>query len=353
MNVEIVSNKQKLLEIMASLTKTGEQGSLSKPSPAFLAAQSYLGKSDFYVSVCGEIKQGKSSFINSLLGRDLLPTDVDVATSQVFRVSSSEDGSDDCHLVFEDGTRTEIGIDELDRYGKERGANLLRDPKVNGRSLAYIDVQVSAGFLPPGVHLLDTPGLGAVNPQHEAIANNAIERSDAVIFVSDVSRPLTAPELSILARIYKRTPNIILVQTKTDLLDEGKIRAVIETNKQKVKDVLGGEKTTDLIFCPYSAVLVREGAKIKDVNSSDRKTLLEEGHGLELLDQLQKLFFKTVGVYALSTAYSEAVGYFGLLLGELRKRKVELTASSEERAKLKEEAENALAEFKPKFQTTG
>jgi adenosyl cobinamide kinase/adenosyl cobinamide phosphate guanylyltransferase len=42
------------------------------------------------VPVVGEAKGGKSTFANAPIGRDLLPTDVDVATSQVFGIRFPE-----------------------------------------------------------------------------------------------------------------------------------------------------------------------------------------------------------------------------------------------------------------------
>ena len=42
---------------------------------------------EFQVVVMGEIKKGKTSFINALFGEyDLLPTDSDVATSTVYKI---------------------------------------------------------------------------------------------------------------------------------------------------------------------------------------------------------------------------------------------------------------------------
>src|SRR5919107_5613708 len=49
--------------------------------------------------VVGEAKRGKSTFVNALIGRDILPTDVRVATSQVFDVRPAD--REAYHLRFE------------------------------------------------------------------------------------------------------------------------------------------------------------------------------------------------------------------------------------------------------------
>ncbi len=52
-----------------------------------LAGLKRLNQGIFRLVVMGEIKKGKSSFINALLGEpDLLPTSSDVATSVVFKL---------------------------------------------------------------------------------------------------------------------------------------------------------------------------------------------------------------------------------------------------------------------------
>lgn len=52
-----------------------------------------------------------SNLVNTLLGRDLLPTNAEVATSQVFNVRPS--GWQAYLLRFEEGFRREIALEEL------------------------------------------------------------------------------------------------------------------------------------------------------------------------------------------------------------------------------------------------
>lgn len=47
------------------------------------------GEDGYQMSVIAEAKRGKSTFVNTLIGRDLLPIDVEVATIQVFNIRIS------------------------------------------------------------------------------------------------------------------------------------------------------------------------------------------------------------------------------------------------------------------------
>ena len=75
-------------------------------------------KNDVYdVVVCGEVKKGKSSLINAILGEDLLPVDTRVATSQAFRIINDESRA--FYLVHTDGTKKAIKKEDLDKYGSQ------------------------------------------------------------------------------------------------------------------------------------------------------------------------------------------------------------------------------------------
>jgi hypothetical protein len=76
-------------------------------------ARSRLDREVYGVVVVGEAKRGKSTLINALLGDDLLPTDVDVATCQVFLVRHAAEEA--FRLRMEDGTARQIGRADLAR----------------------------------------------------------------------------------------------------------------------------------------------------------------------------------------------------------------------------------------------
>ena len=268
LDAEAEENKKKMFSVMERLEGFSSYGDIPKPDTRFALAKQLLQKTEFNVVVCGEIKQGKSSFINSLVGSDILPTDVDVATCQVCMLSDSGDGGTECALVFENDERAAIDESKVVYYGKERGLNLSRDPLVAGRTLAYIEIKLPAKFLPHGVRLIDTPGLGAVNPQHAVIAERWIKLADAVVFVSDVSRPLTKSEVDELVRVYTKTPNVLIVQTKADEVAEDIAAKIIDDNKAKIAKALteAGLKR-EVLIASFSARLLSKCGMQKDINS--------------------------------------------------------------------------------------
>jgi ribosome biogenesis GTPase A len=63
------------------------------------------------IAIFGQFKAGKSSFINSFVGRDVLPTAVIPATSVITRIYYGE--KEKIQIVFNDDSSKEISLNEL------------------------------------------------------------------------------------------------------------------------------------------------------------------------------------------------------------------------------------------------
>ena len=66
------------------------------------------------------------------------------------------------------------------------------------------------------VSLLDTPGVGGLDPAHTAVALDAVDRATALLFVADASSPLSQPELSFLVAASERVNAVVFALTKVD-----------------------------------------------------------------------------------------------------------------------------------------
>ncbi len=170
----------------------------------------------FHLLVVGEIKKGKSSFINALLGQpDLLPALSDVATSTVFQVSWGERQAYRVHFQNDSAAPTPpqaIDAEEVAAYGTEDG-----NPN-NERRVDYIAVELPHPLMRHGLTIIDTPGLGGLFKSHAEILWRYAPAADAVFFVLDsVEAVASRPEMEALERLRKMTPLVFFVQTKTDL----------------------------------------------------------------------------------------------------------------------------------------
>jgi len=112
------------------------------------------------VLVAGEAKRGKSTLVNALLGRPLLPTGMLPLTASATTVRHGRD--DTVMATFADGRAEEYPVSALDDLVTEHGnpGNRLR--------LHTVAVLADAPLLTRGVELVDTPGTGSVHGHNMA-----------------------------------------------------------------------------------------------------------------------------------------------------------------------------------------
>jgi GTP-binding protein EngB required for normal cell division len=339
-----------LLEVMGDVADCQRRWRWSALSSGFAGARDKLANPEYDVVVCGEVKRGKSSFINALIGQDLLPTGVKETTSQVFRISAAKKES--FALVFEDGHQESISRDELARYGSQTAADLEGMPLFRGRQLRWIEVTTPAVFLPEGVHLVDTPGLGALYAAHSEITGRYITQADAVIFTIDSGQPLTQSEMRFLETCMEVTPNILFIQTKTDLKSESEWQDIQKRNETLLNTRFHKEGRPPFRVFPVSSKLLAESARESD--AQERAYLLEDSlfdvakRGLELV------MFRATGWTRCAWAAAEASRYVDTTRKALDEQlKVLLSESASEKDDLRRKKLQVRSEFQKQWGAEG
>lgn len=178
-----------------------------------------LGKSDFTLVVSGEVNRGKSTFINAIIGQDILPTFDKETTSQVFKIKNSNDES--FYVVLEDGFKVSIQKDELKKYGTEL-AKEESSSAFSGKRILYLEVNVPIVNLPADVTIVDTPGIGSTFKSHTEIAKGFMQEADAVIYLCSSKHPIVKVDVDFIKSTVlpiKTSPNVLFIMAKADLAD--------------------------------------------------------------------------------------------------------------------------------------
>jgi Dynamin family len=169
-----------------------------------------LAEQRLRVLVAGEAKRGKSTLVNALLGRALLPMGVTPLTALTTTVRYGPD--EQVGAVFRDGRAESYPLSALDDLVTERG-----NPG-NRRGLASVTVVADAPVLARGVELVDTPGTGSVYAHNTAEAEAALPTMDAAVFVLTADPPLSASERALMARVAELSVTLFVVLNKADYL---------------------------------------------------------------------------------------------------------------------------------------
>ena len=177
--------------------------------------QRRAARSETVICVVGEFKKGKSALVNALLGAPTCPVDDDLATMAVTVVRHGETPSAIIHRR-EGGEPVieSIDPDALADWTLERAGQELR------RDVDLVEVRAPNPLLEGGLTLVDTPGVGGLNAGHAAATLAFLPSADALIFVTDTSAELSAPELEFLASARGAGPPVLIAATKIDMYPE-------------------------------------------------------------------------------------------------------------------------------------
>lgn len=170
-----------------------------------------LAEDRFNLAVVGQFKRGKSTLMNAVLGRDLLPTGLLPLTSAITTLCY---GSKERVVLRRKGSswEQEVALAQLADFITERG-----NPG-NEKGLLEARVEMPLPFLRRGLHFIDTPGIGSARHENTATTYAFLPQMAAVIFVTSVEAPLSEAEESFLLDIRGQVRRLFVVVNKLDLL---------------------------------------------------------------------------------------------------------------------------------------
>ncbi len=276
--------KQRLIDVAKShlsLSPDGEQKNERQRRLAPLLDA--LSSNMFRLVVMGEVKKGKSSFINAFLGeQDLLPPATNVATSTVYKVVYGPKERITVFFLSDDDDPDkapppiEIGRHRLPEFGTEEG-----NPS-NVRQVEFISVELPNPLLAEGVVIVDTPGVGGLFKKHRDITFRYAPNADVVFFILDsVEAVISADEIQFLKELRKNTQRILFLQTKTDLAD---IEQVLAWKKRNL-EVISKALEVDVDRIPYFLVSAKQKQRADRLQNSE---CLQESGYIELLKYLRE-----------------------------------------------------------------
>jgi GTP-binding protein EngB required for normal cell division len=172
------------------------------------------------VAVVGRFKGGKSSLLNLLIGRDILPVAVLPVTAVVTRIRyGPQDRATVRHL---DGRQEDVPLERLSDYVTEQG-----NPG-NVKQVAIVDVEVTDLLPYMGVRFVDTPGLGSVFAHNTQVSMDWLPRVGAAFLAVSSDHPLSEDDVRLLEHLGRHTPEVAILITKADLVSAGDLAAIAQ-----------------------------------------------------------------------------------------------------------------------------
>jgi Tfp pilus assembly protein PilF/GTPase SAR1 family protein len=170
------------------------------------------------VTVMGEFSSGKSSFVNAFIGADVAPTGITPTTATINFVRYGRDRGG--RVISTDGATAELGWDAL-------MAQLRALTPEAARAIDRVEILVPLPQLEK-IHIVDTPGLNSIQPEHEATARGFIARADAILWVFTASQGGKASEKRALRSIRDEGKRVLGVLNKADQLSPDDTAEVVQ-----------------------------------------------------------------------------------------------------------------------------
>src|SRR4030042_6234784 len=142
------------------------------------------------VAILGQFKAGKSSFLNSLMGKSILPVGVVPVTTTITRVQYGE--KERAIIRRFAGQQTEIDIAAISEFTSEAKNH------ANQKNGEMVDVELPSLEKYAGLRLVDTPGLGSIFKYHMETSENWLPEVGAALLAISSARPLAENDLTLI-----------------------------------------------------------------------------------------------------------------------------------------------------------
>lgn len=209
-----------LQALLGELSNVCELPPLQRLQPSVLKLQQKLANDEVFLAVLGQMKRGKSSLLNALLGKDILPTGVLPLTSVVTEIRYAAVPS--ARVVYQSGHEDDVALSDIAEYITES-----KNPG-NRKRVSALRIFYPTELLRNGLVLVDTPGFGSTYSHNTDATLDYLETVDAAIIVFSIDPPITEVEAAFLKDLRVAVPQLFFVLNKIDLVSKEEAAAACD-----------------------------------------------------------------------------------------------------------------------------
>ncbi|MBB6478767.1 dynamin family protein [Spirochaeta isovalerica] len=223
MNAELIDrtyreNARIIKSSLEELTSKLEDPDFTDLNKELIALSDSLDKPFMFV-IIGEVKSGKSSFINALTGTEICEVDADICTDRVQQV------------VYSD----QPYLEHIEKYLDIKGIN------------AEILKEIS---------IVDTPGTDSIINEHEEITKRFAPNSNVIFFVFPALNPHHSSSWEMLKVMKEEwSRNIVFIAAQADRCSEKEL----ETGLKKIAEYAREKGISSPVIFPTSSKFEKEG----------------------------------------------------------------------------------------------
>lgn len=289
---DISNGLQRISEVCDELNMEETEAALTR-------SKEKMKNHKFAIGILGEFKRGKSTVINALLGREIMPSDILPTSATMNRVTYGLEPQ--AQVLMRSGDVETIEVDDLVEYVTKLDEDKAAQAELVEEAIVFYPCK----FCQNGVDIVDTPGLNDEG-RMDKIVEEIIPKLDAVIMVITPDSPFSMSEAEFV-RTKLMTSDIgrlIFLVNKFDLVHKRdqervlkEIRNRIEKSiLEKMKEIHGEDshiykdvqsKLADIRIFPVSARNALDGRLDNDEELIENSGMLafEETLGKMLTEE--------------------------------------------------------------------
>lgn len=317
MNDKQEKNKR-LLDIISQIKKTQAIKGFPYIAESLTDTEFELENNEFRITIVGEFSSGKSTFLNAIIGQDILPHGVNETTATVtyiHNVSKADPRLDKAIVHFRDETKNDVTLDvSKDKSAlidyvttSENQYNVVQD-------IVAVDVYVHFADIEDPVVFIDTPGMNGGAKGHREITLHEIRHSHASICLFHL-RGMGKSDLDFIKELKKYQQSFFFVLNAIDDLktnEESYEERMQAFTNDIVNYVYEGNGKPQFVFgiSALKALCARDLRIMRvydtdqsDLTEADRTRLLEESKMPELekalfdylrVSEKEKVFYQSI-----------------------------------------------------------
>lgn len=261
-----------------------------------------IGQNEFKIAVVGEFSAGKSTFINSIVGKDLLKhatLETTAALTYIHNVKTGDSRENSCVITFADGSVEKLGrLSDLEKYTTTQSdIDVVTEVKSVDIYIDFIDIDDE-------LVIVDTPGLNGLADKHRELTIEEIKQAHSCIYLFP-KRGVAQTDVDFIKYISNYQNTFIFIYNFIDELNvsegerpEDKIASIRENVERFVLSQTSRRIITH--YCGMSALkaLAGKDTDIKrlyeddfsDITEEYRAQILEESNYSEFEQILKSIF---------------------------------------------------------------
>jgi GTPase SAR1 family protein len=261
-----------------------------------------IDQNEFKIAVVGEFSAGKSTFINAIVGKDLLKhatLETTAALTYIHNVKEDDDRNGTCTITFADGT-----VEDLDRLSDLEKYTTTQSEIDVVTEVRSVDIYIDFIDVEDELVIVDTPGLNGLADKHRELTIEEIKQAHSCIYLFP-KRGVAQTDIDFIKYISNYQNTFIFIYNFIDELNafEGEYpETKIAGIKENIERFVLSQTDRRIItyYCGMSALKALAGKDhdikrlyeddFRDITEDEREQILEESNYSEFEKILTSIF---------------------------------------------------------------